>query len=512
MQWELCMEGITKVFGQVTANDHIDFSLKRGEIHGLLGENGAGKSTLMNCLYGMFPPTEGKILLRGEQIHIRNPQDAIAHGIGMVHQHFMLIPDLSVAENIILGIRQHREPFLDISAAREEIRTLSQQYGFEVDPSARVGDLPVGVQQRVEILKALYRNANIIIFDEATAMLTPQEVDRLFAMIRQMAAEGKSIIMIVHKLEEVMEICDRVTVLRDGRVAGSVEIKDTSPQALARMMVGRDVVLELDRGICQPGETVLEARDLTVGDRHGRNSVCQVNLSLRRGEIFGLAGIDGNGQVELTEALTGLRQLRQGELVLLGEPLKHAGPRQFIARGVAHIPQDRQRTGLVMEFGVDENLVLHGHDKPPYCRHGVLDRRAIAHNARSCIEAFGIKTPGPTAPASSLSGGNQQKVILARELSSTPSLLVAVQPTRGLDIGATEFVRGKLLEQRDNQVAVLLVSTELDEILALSDRIGVMHGGRLVAVFKNGIYTVEQIGLLMAGVSEEKVRGAKIDT
>ena len=506
MQWELCMEGITKLFGSVAANSQVDFFLKKGEIHGLLGENGAGKSTLMNCLYGMFPPTQGRILLRDQPVDIRSPQDAIAHGIGMVHQHFMLIPDLSVTENIILGLRQPREPFLDLARAQEEIRQLAQRYGFQVDPRAKVGDLPVGVQQRVEILKVLYRNADIIIFDEATAMLTPQEVDHLFEMIRKMADEGKSIVMIVHKLEEVMEICDRVTVLRDGRVAGTAEIRDTTPQQLARMMVGRDVTLEVDKPPCHPGEPVLQARGVVVTGHHDQRVVDGVDLCLRRGEIFGLAGIDGNGQVELTEAITGLRPLKQGELTLLGQPLRHAGPRRFIDQGVAHIPQDRQKTGLVMEFGVDENLVLHGHDQPPYSHRGVLNRREIQRHAEGCIKTFGIKASGPSAPAGSLSGGNQQKTILARELSGTTNLLVAVQPTRGLDIGATEFVRGKLLEQRDNGVAVLLVSTELDEILALSDRIGVMHAGRIVATFENGAYTVEQIGLLMAGVAEEKVR------
>lgn len=503
---ELSMEGVTKVFGSVVANDHIDFSLRRGEIHGLLGENGAGKSTLMNCLYGMFPPTSGRICIRGTPVQIHSPQDAIAQGIGMVHQHFMLISDLTVTENIILGLRQRREPLLDLSEAQEEIRRLSDRYGFDVDPEARVGELPVGVQQRVEILKVLYRKADIIVFDEATAMLTPQEVEHLFRVIRQMAREGKSIIMIVHKLEEVMEICDRVTTLRDGRVVGTVEIADTDPRALARMMVGREVVLDLPRKPCRPGGAALEARGLVVSDRHGHRAVDGVDLTLRKGEIFGLAGIDGNGQLELSEALTGLIPLRQGRITLEGELMKGGKPARFIRRGVAHIPQDRQKTGLVMEFGIDENLVLHGHDRPPYCARGVLRRGAIRDNAVKSVERFHIKTPGPGAPVGALSGGNQQKVILARELGGTPVLLVAVQPTRGLDIGATEFVRRKLLEQRDNGVAVLLVSTELDEVLALSDRVGVLHAGRLAAVFENGAYTVEQIGLLMAGVEEEKVR------
>ncbi|MEL7607907.1 MAG: ABC transporter ATP-binding protein [Bacillota bacterium] len=501
----LRMQGITKVFGSVVANDNIDFSLEEGEIHALLGENGAGKSTLMNCLYGMYPMTSGNIHIRDKQMHIRSAQDAIANGIGMVHQHFMLMSQLSVTENIILGLKQRREPFLDIRSAEREIQALSDKYGFDIDPRALIKDLPVGLQQRVEILKILYRNANILIFDEATAVLTPQQVEQLFIIIRKLAKEGKSIIMIVHKLEEVMEVCDRVTALRDGKVVGTVAVKDTSPKQLANMMVGRDVVLNIKRSAHEAGEVALSAEDIVVVDKHDKHVVDGISMELRKGEVFGIAGVDGNGQIELSEVVTGMLPYKSGRIRVGGQFIKGRHPKDFIDKKVSHIPQDRQKKGLVMEFTVMEDLVLQEHDAEPYCRRGILDWRKIRSHADELIKEYQIKVSGSEAPANTLSGGNQQKVILAREISRDMNVLVAVQPTRGLDIGATEFVRTKILEQRDKGIAVLLVSTELDEILTLSDRIAVIHKGKFVDVFRNGERTVDQIGLMMAGVSKDKI-------
>ncbi len=502
----LKMEEVTKVFGPVVANDHVDFELQEGEVHALLGENGAGKSTLMNCLYGMYPMTSGRILLHGEELHLRDADDAMAHGIGMVHQHFMLIPAMTVAENIILGLKQKREPLLDLKTAEKEIKELSDRYNFGIDPKARVRDLSVGMQQRVEILKVLYRNADILILDEPTAVLTPQEATSLFDVVRQLAKEGKSIIMIVHKLEEVMEICDRVTTLRDGKKIGTVLVQDTNPRQLANMMVGRDVVLDLERTPQEAGEVVMEAENIVVTDKNGKHVVDGISLQLRKGEVFGVAGVDGNGQIELSEVLTGMLRAKSGTVKIRGEVVPGKHPKEFVDKKVSHIPQDRHKDGLVLDMSIKENMVLQLHDKKPFSKKGVLDWKVITDNAKQLVEDYRIKINSVEDTPKTLSGGNQQKVILAREINREMDVLVAVQPTRGLDIGATEFVRRKILEQRDKGVPVFLVSTELDEVLSLSDRIAVIHGGKFMDVFENGKYTVEEIGLMMAGVPKEEVR------
>ncbi len=499
----LKMENITKKFPRVIANENVSIQLNTGEIHALLGENGAGKSTLMNCLYGMYQPEEGCVYINGEKVNIRNSEDAIRLGIGMVHQHFMLIPQLTVTENIILGLKSKKEPLLDVKNAAKEIKKLSDKYGFNLDPNAYIKDLPVGIQQRVEILKVLYRKANILILDEATAVLTPQEVKELFAVVRKLADEGKSILMIVHKLEEVMEICDAVTVLRDGKVAGNVNVADTNPNALAKMMVGREVILNNEKKPCNLKEIALSVKELVVKNRHGKNVVNGVSFDVRGGEILGVAGVDGNGQIELSEAVTGLLKYSKGKILIHGAEVKRHNTKSFIDMNVSHIPQDRQQTGLVMDFDIKENLVLQHFCKRPYSRLGVLDRKAIKEHADVMIKKYNIKAAGSDVKLNTLSGGNQQKVILAREIDRKPDILVAVQPTRGLDIGATEFVRKQIIDQRDGGTAVFLVSTELDEILSLSDRIAVIHDGKFMGIVENGSVTVEEIGLMMAGIRRE---------
>ena len=506
----LRMENATKVFGSLVANDKVNFTLEKGQIHALLGENGAGKSTLMNCLYGILPLTEGKIFLEGKEINIESPLDAIKYGIGMVHQHFMLMEQLTVTENIILGMKQEKEPWLDIKKAERRIKELSDKYNFEIDPHSLIKDISVGMQQRVEIMKALYRDANIMIFDEPTAVLTPQEITHLFGIIRNLAREGKSIIMIVHKLEEVMEICDKVTVLRDGKKIGTVDVKETDPRQLANMMVGRDVVLDLKRDQQSRGEAVMNVEDVSLFDRHHKALLSDISLELYKGEILGVAGIDGNGQTELSEVLTGMTPIAHGRIVVNGEDMSGKGARSYIEKKVSHIPQDRQKTGLIMPFSVMENMILQQNTSPEYRKKGILNWKKIQNHAQELVNEYQIKVTDVKDPVSSLSGGNQQKVILAREINRDAEVLVAVQPTRGLDIGATEFVRKKLLEEREKGVAVILISTELDEILTLSDRIAVMHGGRFIDVFNNGERTIEQIGLMMAGM--EISEGSKDDS
>ena len=497
----LKMEGATKKFGNLIANDNVNFELRKGEIHALLGENGAGKSTLMNCLYGIFPLTKGKIFLNGKEIVINNTQDAIKYGIGMVHQHFMLIEQLTVTENIILGTKQ-KGPWLDVKTVEKEIKELSDKYRFNIDPQEKIKNLTVGMQQRVEILKTLYRNADIMIFDEATAVLTPQEVNQLFGIIRRLVNEGKSIIMITHKLEEVMEICDRVTVLRNGRMIGSLEVKDTSPRKLANMMVGRDVVLDIARKDKAPGDVALEIKDIVVKDRHGKHLIDGITVQLRKGEILGIAGIDGNGQIELSGVLTGMIPAKQGKVKIGDDDVSGKKAKHFIDKGFPY-STGSAKTGLIMEFSVMENLILQEHSKSPFCHFGIMNWKEIRRHADNLISEYQIKVPNASVPAKALSGGNQQKVILAREIDRQSNVLIAVQPTRGLDIGATEYVRSKILEQRDKGIAVLLISTELDEILALSDRIAVMYKGKFVDVFKNGKYSREQIGLMMSGVTKD---------
>lgn len=497
------LRGITKRFPGVLANDHIDLTLQEGEIHALLGENGAGKTTLMNILYGLYQPDEGEVIVRGKPVQIHSPSDAIARGIGMVHQHFMLIPVFTVTENVMLGEESTLAGgLLDRKTAAARVRQISQQYNLEVNPDSYVGDLPVGVQQRVEIIKLLYRNADILIFDEPTAVLTPQEADELFSIMRSLAAQGKSIIFITHKLREVLDVAGQITVIRRGKVIGSVEPEQADQNLLASMMVGRAVQLELDRAVANPGEVVLDVQDLVVADETRQVTVDGVTFQVRAGEVLGIAGVQGNGQTELVEAITGLRDPARGSIRLLGQDVTKASPREVTEMGSAHIPEDRQRDGLILPFAVADNLILNMYYLPPYAKGVVMDHDKILLDAQQQIEAFDVRTPSALTPVGSLSGGNQQKVIVARELSRPIRFLVAAQPTRGLDVGSIEYIHNQLLKRRDSGVAVLLVSTELDEILQLSDRIAVMYRGKIVAVVPSAEASKEKIGLLMAGITQ----------
>jgi general nucleoside transport system ATP-binding protein len=504
------LRGITKRFPGVLANDHIDLTLNEGEIHALLGENGAGKTTLMNILYGLYQPDEGEVLVRGKPIVVHSPSDAIASGIGMVHQHFMLIPVFTVTENVMLGEEETRPGgFLNRKAASDKIQTISKQYNLEVNPNSYIRDLPVGVQQRVEIIKLLYRNADILIFDEPTAVLTPQEADELFGIMRTLTQQGKSIIFITHKLREVLDVADRITVIRRGKVIGSVDPEAADQNLLASMMVGRAVQLELEKQPANPGDAVLQVKDLVVADETLQITVDGVSFDVRAGEVVGIAGVQGNGQTELVESITGLREPAQGQIILLGKDITRASPRECTELGSGHIPEDRQRDGLVLPFPVSDNLVLNMYYKPPFARGVIMDENAILASAEEQIKAFDVRTPGAQTPVGSLSGGNQQKVIVARELSRPIRFLVASQPTRGLDVGSIEYIHSQILKRRDSGVAVLLVSTELDEILQLSDRIAVMYRGKIVAVVPAEDATKEFIGLLMAGVDPTQARQAQ---
>jgi ABC-type uncharacterized transport system ATPase subunit len=493
------MRHITKRFPGVVANDGIDLSIRPGEIHALLGENGAGKSTLMNILYGLLTPDEGEILMDGQPVQISGPSDAIARGIGMVHQHFMLVPVFSVAENIVLGNETMANAvFLDVHKSEGRIRQLANQLGFEIDPDATVGDLSVGIQQRIEILKALYRGAKVLILDEPTAVLTPQETVEIFQVLRRLAAEGTSIVFISHKLYEVLEIADRITVIRRGRVVGEADPKTATEEDLAEMMVGREVSLVVEKGPAHPGEVVLDVADLVVADDRGTAVVDGATFEVRAGEILGIAGVAGNGQDELVEALNGLRKVRSGRISLYGDDVTNHSSRELSERGVAYIPGDRQRYGLVLVYPIKDNLVLTDYYHPPYSRRGVIDQGAIARRARELIPEFDIRTPSADVPASTLSGGNQQKLIVAREFSRELKLLVADQPTRGIDVGSIEFIHKQIVAKRDAGTAVLLVSAELDEIMELSDRIGVMYRGRLVAILDAETAEKDRVGLIMA--------------
>jgi len=497
----LQVKNITKRFPGVLANDHINFELRKGEIHALLGENGAGKTTLMNIVYGLYHPDEGEILVNDQPVTIRDSNDAIRLGIGMVHQHFMLIPVFTVAENIVLGTETVRNGvFLDRRAASQRIRELSHQYGLDVNPDAIVQDLPVGVQQRVEIVKALYRHADILILDEPTAVLTPQEIRDLFRIMRELASRGVSIIFITHKLKEVLEVADRITVLRSGRVVGTVTPQETDEHKLAAMMVGREVILTVEKGPAHPTETVLRVQDLHVLDDRGVPVVNGASFDVRAGEVLGIAGVQGNGQTELVQALTGLRWASAGKVTLLGQDVTNLPPRPIIEQGVAHVPEDRHKHGLVLPFPVTDNLVLCNYYQPPFARGMQMDHTAIDANARERIRDFDIRTPSEFIPVESLSGGNQQKVIVAREFSRPIKLLILNQPTRGLDVGSIEYIHNRIVEMRDRGCAVLLVSAELDEIMSLSDRIAVMYKGKIIATLDAKDAKREQLGLLMAGV------------
>jgi ABC-type uncharacterized transport system ATPase subunit len=504
------LRGVTKAFPGVIANDHVDLALNQGEILALLGENGAGKTTLMNILYGLYTPDEGEIYLQGARIEIHSPNDAIHHGIGMVHQHFMLVPVFTVTENVMLGVESIRAGILlDREWAAHRISEISSRFGLEVDPSTKVQDLPVGVQQRVEIIKVLYREADILILDEPTAVLTPQEAEHLFRVIRSLVAQGKSVIFITHKLKEVFAIADRITVLRRGRVVGDTIPLETTEVELARMMVGREVVLEAEKTPAQPGKVVLDVQDLYVLDDRGARAVDDVSFQVRAGEVLGIAGVQGNGQTELVEALTGLRPISAGQVTILGRDTSHASPRAIIEAGTAHVPEDRQRDGLVLSFSVQDNLVMNTYYVPPFAKGVILQQDQIREAAQRQVELFDIRTPGVETPVSNLSGGNQQKVIVAREFSRPIDLLIASQPTRGLDVGSIEYIHQRIIEKRDQGCGVLLVSPELDEVISLSDRIGVMYEGRLLAVLPAEEATKERLGLLMAGVTEEMAVGSR---
>src|SRR6266550_4126539 len=493
------MRGITKEFPGIVANDHVSFELARGEVHALLGENGAGKSTLMNILYGLYKADAGEIVLRGKPTTFTSAKDAIEAGIGMVHQHFMLIPVMTVAENIVLGNEPVREGILlDEAGAEARVRELSRQFGLVVDPGALVSQITVGQQQRVEILKALYRGADVLILDEPTAVLTPQEATELFGIIRSLQADGKSIIFISHKLNEVLEIADRITVLRRGKTIETVPREGGTQESLAKAMVGREVLQRVDKPPAQPGQPLLEVEALSVHDDRGIEKVRGVSFMVRAGEIVGIAGVDGNGQSELIDAITGLRRLQSGAVRVAGRECVHASPRQMLDVGVGHIPEDRQRRGLVLEFTIAENIALHDYAEPPDAKWGWLFPQRLVQRARALIREFDVRGGGPLSRAGGLSGGNQQKVVAAREIARDPKVLIAAQPTRGLDVGAIEYLHRRLVEERDKGRAILLFSLELDEIISLSDRILVMYEGRIVGEH-TGEVSEEQIGIEMLG-------------
>jgi len=497
------LRGITKRFPGVLANDQINLTLNKGEIHALLGENGAGKSTLMNILYGLYDPDEGEIIVNGKEINVTSPRDAIKSGIGMVHQHFMLVPVFTVTENVMLGDETtHLGGFLDRKSSAARIREISNNYSLEVDPTSYVRDLPVGVQQRVEIIKLLYREADILILDEPTAVLTPQEVDELFTIMRSLVKGGKSIIFITHKLREVLTFADRITVIRGGKVVGTTTPKETDQNQLAAMMVGRDVSFEVDKNPAHVKDSILEVKDLVVLDDLNHVAVKNVSFNVHAGEILGVAGVQGNGQTELVKAITGLSHPVEGKLTLQGKDIKKASPRTITELGSAHIPEDRQKDGLVLSETIADNLVLNTYYLNPFASGVFIQEDAVLNNAENIIDNFDVRTPSPLIPVGSLSGGNQQKVIVGREFSRPINFLVASQPTRGLDVGSIEYIHKRLLEKRDEGCAILMVSTELDEVLELSDRIAVMFDGEIIAIVDAEGATKEQIGLLMAGVVE----------
>lgn len=500
------MIGITKQFGDFKANDNINLEVRKGEIHALLGENGAGKSTLMNVLSGILEPTSGEIKVKGETARISSPDKAGQYGIGMVHQHFMLVDKFSIAENIMLGREEHNFGYIDKKTAEKRITELSDQYGLKVDPTAIVRDVSVGMQQRAEIIKALYGGSDILILDEPTAVLTPQEIDELIEIMRNMTKEGKSIILITHKLDEIKQVADRCTVIRRGKSIDTVDVKDTSHQELADMMVGRSVNFKVDKKPPKPREVVLSVEDLVVKESRGLEAVKGLNLEVRSGEILGIAGIDGNGQTELIQAISGLRPIESGEISLNKFDIKNSKPRQITEHGLGHIPEDRQRHGLILDMTLEENMMIQQYYQLPFSNNTILNHDSIKENAERLIEEFDVRTQGSKSTAGSLSGGNQQKVIIAREIDRNPELLIAAQPTRGLDVGAIEYIHKRLVEQRDAGKGVLLMSFELDEILNVSDRIAVMYDGNIIATVNANETNESELGLLMAGVPLEKAR------
>ena len=495
------LRNMTKRFPGVLANDDVSLVVEEGEIHALLGENGAGKTTLMNVVFGLYGADAGEILLDDRQCRLTSPGDAIAAGLGMVHQHFMLVPVFTVTENVILGVEQVKGPLgiLDRKRAAKTVREIGERHGLKVPPDAIVEELAVGVQQRVEIVKALYREARILILDEPTAVLTPQETEELFEVMRSLKASGTSIVFITHKLKEVMAIADRITVMRRGRVVGTTTPAETSEPELAAMMVGRAVQLRVDKEPSKPGEPVLTVRDLVVTNDRGYVAVGGVSFEVRAKEIVCVAGVQGNGQTELVEALTGLRTAISGSIEILGRDLSHASPRQVLHAGVGHVPEDRQADGLIVEFSIADNLALDSYDQQPFARGIVRDEKAVLQAARERAETFDVRTSSVQQPAATLSGGNQQKVIIAREFSRPIKILIANQPTRGLDVGSIEYIHERIVAKRDEGAAILIVSVELDEVMALADRIAVMFRGQIVAMLPREEATREGLGLLMAG-------------
>ena len=498
------MREITKVFGEFVANDKINLELRKGEIHALLGENGAGKSTLMNMLAGLLEPTSGEIVVNGQVVKLDSPSKAASLGIGMVHQHFMLVEAFTVAENIILGSELTKNGVLDIARAPREINELSERYGLAVNPSAKVADISVGAQQRVEILKTLYRGADILIFDEPTAVLTPSEIDELMAIMKNLVKEGKSIILITHKLDEIRAVSDRVTVIRRGKSIETVEIAGATNADLAEMMVGRSVSFKTEKQEAQPKEVILSIKDLVVNENRGVPAVKNLSLDVRAGEIVGIAGIDGNGQSELIQAITGLRKIESGSVELKGQSIVGLHPRQITEMSVGHVPEDRHRDGLVLEMMISENIALQTYYKEPLSKKGILNYTNIIGYAKQLMQEFDVRAASEIVPASALSGGNQQKAIIAREVDRNPDLLIVSQPTRGLDVGAIEYIHKRLIQERDNGKAVLVVSFELDEILNVSDRIAVIHDGKIQGIVTPETTNKQELGVLMAGGELEK--------
>lgn len=496
------MRDIVKRFPGVLACDHVSFDVRAGEVHALLGENGAGKSTLMKILYGLYHQDEGDIVLNGKVVKIDSPTNAIELGIGMIHQHFMLVDTLTVTENVALGLQSSRGPVLDLDKVAARIRELSAKYGLQVNPNAPVWTLAVGERQRVEIIKALYRGAALLILDEPTAVLTPQEVDELFVILKQMAADGHSLIFISHKLHEVIALCDRITVLRDGKPAGSVANENVTRNALARMMVGRDVLLDRKRAPVTVGDVKLALNNVSALGVTGQPALRDVSLEVRAGEILGVAGVSGNGQRELAEVIAGLRPMTGGAIKMLGKDVSTWSPGERTEAGFSYIPEERMHDGVIQQFSVADNLILQDHTRPPFSRGIFLNFKTIAQKSRELVMEYRVKTPSVDTPVKSLSGGNIQKVVMARELARDPGVLVAAQPTRGVDIGATEYIHQRLLDQRAHGTATILISEDLDEVLALSDRIAVLYEGRVMGIVQRDATNAEELGLMMAGVTE----------
>ena len=498
------MREITKKFGDFVANDKINLQLRKGEIHALLGENGAGKSTLMNMLAGLLEPTSGDIVVNGNTVNLDSPSKAASLGIGMVHQHFMLVEAFTVVENIILGSETTKHGVLDLKKASQDILDLSKKYGLAVDPNAKVEDISVGAQQRVEILKTLYRGADILIFDEPTAVLTPAEIEELMTIMKNLANEGKSIILITHKLDEIRAVSDRVTVIRRGKSIETVEIGGATNQDLAEMMVGRSVSFKTEKGPSEPKEVVLSIENLVVNENRGVPAVKNLSLELRAGEVVGIAGIDGNGQSELIQAITGLRKVKSGSIKIKGKDVVGLRPRQITEMNVGHVPEDRHRDGLVLDMMISENMALQTYYKEPLSKNGILNYPNITSYAKKLMEEFDVRAASEVVPSKALSGGNQQKAIIAREIDRDPDLLIVSQPTRGLDVGAIEYIHKRLIQERDNGKAVLVVSFELDEILNVSDRIAVIHDGKIQGIVTPETTNKQELGILMAGGKVEE--------